>query len=126
VRYGWVIAAFIAALIFAVPALAGGLYWYTQSAWYNQGQSYDSVWDTCPQPYFGAGFLKGSNDYGTTAFIDNTGYNWHRTTSGYGDLSMGEPDYNYTKKGTSINNAGGQNVGYYGSADVEWTDTNCV
>jgi hypothetical protein len=39
---------------------------------------------------------------------------------------MGEPDYRYTKKATSVNNAGGQNIGYYGSADAVWISTNCT
>ena len=84
-----VVGLIVGALSFALPALANGTDWYAVNVTYSAGQTLASAYDTCsnyPGWIDGSAFDKGSGAYGTAMFIDNTGYNWHRTTSGYGTL----------------------------------------
>lgn len=119
----------IAAACFVLPAFADGVDYYASNVWYNQGQSYSSAYDTCPADrwYIGSEFTKSNQDYGSAAFIDNNGYHWHRTVTGYGAIGTSEPDYtSYNKKLVSENSAGGQNIGYTGSGQGEWVSATCV
>jgi hypothetical protein len=116
----------VGVLAAAAPALAGtGIYWYATDAWFGQGQTYATPYDTCTNvhgAFFQDNFSKGSNDYGTVMFIDNTGYNWHATLSGYGNIVTSDSNYGtYTKKAAGTNNAGGQNLGYYGTGGAHMT-----
>jgi hypothetical protein len=115
----------IGALAFTVASLAG-VDTYASGVSYSQGQTRASAYDSCPYPglIYGSTFVKGSNDYGTTMFIDNDGYHWHKTVAGYGTLNTVESSYHYVKKAASYNS--GTNGSYTGSGLATYYDAQCI
>lgn len=116
----------IAALCFgAGAALADGVDTYWSSTWFA-GETHASAYDTCSYPgyTYDDEWQKGSSDYGYVMFIDNTGYNWHRTAYGYGTLYITEPNYSsYVKKAAAYNST---SIGFPGTASDYWITRYCV
>lgn len=115
----------VAALSFTAGAFADGVDYYFTGTWWS-GDTRATAYDTCSYPgwIYDDYWQKGSSDYGTVMFIDNTGYNWHRTSSGYGSLYITEPSYtSYTKKAASYNSS---SVGFYANASAYWITHICT
>lgn len=124
-RIWLIVGVIIAAIAFAVPAFAG-VDWYASNVIYTPGATHGSAYDTCPYPgaIYGSTFVKETLSYGTTMFIDNTGYNWHKTVSGYGTINTTDSNYlSYNKKAASDDNSYNS---YTGSASATYADGQCT